>query len=72
MQIFTAPQISTGQSQSSPLVPFLGMTSGKAAWLQGKDLGEEMTMDTDHRNGLRKVSLCSLTTLNYKNNCLGR
>ena len=27
----------TGQSQTNPLVPYFGVTSGKAAWLQGND-----------------------------------
>lgn len=52
--------------------PIFGMASGKAAWLQGKDLEEGMRMDTDLRNGLRNISLCSLTTLNNRNHCLGR
>lgn len=36
---------------------FWGVISGKAAWLQGKGLGEGMRMDTDLRNGLRNISL---------------
>lgn len=71
-QVLTAPWTSTGQSQSSTLVPFFGMTSGKAAQLQGKDVREGMRIDTDHGNGLRNASLGSLTTLNNRNNCLER
>lgn len=44
----------------------------ESSMVQGKDLGEGMRMDTDLRNGLRNISLCSLTTLNDSNNCLGR
>lgn len=72
VQVLTAPRTSTGQSQSSTLVPFFGMTSGKAAQLQGKDEREGMRMDTDHSNELRNASLGSLTTLNNRNNCLER
>ena len=70
VQVFTAPLINTGQSQTSPLVPFFGITSGKAAWLQGKDFGEEMRMDADPSRRLRNISPCSLATLSSRNDPL--
>lgn len=70
VQVFTAPLINTGQSQTSPLVPFFGITSVKAAWLQGKDFGEGMRMDAGLNHGLRNNSLCFLATLNNRNDVL--
>lgn len=70
VQVLTAPPINTGQSQTSPLVPFFGITSGKAAWLQGKDLREGIRMEADLIHRLRNISLCSLATLNNRNDPL--
>lgn len=67
VQVFSAPLIDTGQTQTSPLVPFFGITSGKAAWLEGKDFGEGLRVDADLSHGLRNISLCSLATSNNRN-----
>lgn len=70
VQTFTAPLINAGQSQTRLSVPFFGITSGKAAWLRGKDFGEGMRMDADLSHGIRNISLCSLATLNNRDDPL--